>query len=132
MTTNNKTKAVSPSDGPVAVTGTSGYIGSWIVKDLMEQGYQVRACVRDKSRPEKVDHLLALNETDLRGQVELFEADLFKQGSYDEPFVGCAAVIHTGAAMGVSRRTVSSSTSASGRVASSRATRTVGSRTPVP
>ncbi len=105
MTKNNKTKAVSPFDGPVAVTGTSGYIGSWIVKDLMEQGYQVRACVRDKSRPEKVDHLLAMNETDLRGQVELFEADIFKRGSYDEPFKGCAAVIHTGAAMGHNNET---------------------------
>ena len=38
---------ISSSDGPVAVTGASGYIGSWIVRDLVDQGYQVRACVRD-------------------------------------------------------------------------------------
>ena len=25
-----RTSAVSPADGPVAVTGASGYIGSWI------------------------------------------------------------------------------------------------------
>ena len=47
-------KAVSPVDGPVAVTGASGYIGSWCVYDLMESGYNVRACVRDKNKPREV------------------------------------------------------------------------------
>ena len=58
---------LSPADGPVAVTGASGYIGSWIVHDLMTQGYRVRALVRDVGAPEKVDHLLALNDAGLRG-----------------------------------------------------------------
>lgn len=39
--------AIPPADGPVAVTGASGYIGSWTVRDLLEHGYGVRACVRD-------------------------------------------------------------------------------------
>ena len=101
----SKTTAVSPADGPVAVTGTSGYIGSWIVYDLMEQGYNVRACVRDSSKPEKVDHLLALNEAGMRGQVELYEGDIFKRGSYDDTFKECCAVIHAGAAMGHNQET---------------------------
>ena len=105
INTSSAKTAVSPADGPIAVTGTSGYIGSWIVRDLMEQGYKVRACVRDKNKPEKVDHLLALNEAGLRGQVDLYEADLFKQGSYDEPFNGCGAVIHTGATVGYNAET---------------------------
>jgi|TARA_Y100000310_G_scaffold191156_1_gene191156 dihydroflavonol-4-reductase len=97
--------AISAADGPVAVTGASGYIGSWVVHDLMEQGYRVRACVRDAGRPEKVDHLLALNDTDLRGQVELFTGDLFEPGSYDDAFNECSAVIHTGAAVGYNQET---------------------------
>ena len=101
----SKTTAVSAADGPIAVTGASGYIGSWIVSDLLEQGYQVRACVRDKSKSEKVDHLLAMNDAGFRGQVELVEGDIFKKGSYDEPFKGCCAVIHTGAAMGHNNET---------------------------
>lgn len=93
--------AVSPADGPVAVTGASGYIGSWIVHDLLEQGYAVRACVRDKTKTSKVEHLLRMGADDaLRGSVELFQADLAKPGSYDAAFAGCCAVIHAAAGLG--------------------------------
>ena len=97
--------AISPADGPTAVTGASGYIGSWIVQDLMEQGYTVRACVRDPNNPEKVDHLLAMNDAGLPGNVELFAGDLFEPGSYDGAFDACSAVIHAGAAVGYNRET---------------------------
>jgi nucleoside-diphosphate-sugar epimerase len=97
--------AVSPADGPIAVTGASGYIASWIVRDLMEQGYRVRGCVRDRNKPEKVEHLLAMNGAGLRGRVELFEGDLFEPGSYDQAFAGCCAVIHAGAAVGFNEET---------------------------
>ena len=98
-------RAVSPADGPVAVTGASGYIGSWIVLDLVEQGYEVRSCVRDASRSDKVVHLLALNDSGLRGRTTLHEGDIFDAGSYDAAFDGCSAVIHAGAAVGYNRET---------------------------
>ena len=98
-------QAISPADGPIAVTGASGYIGSWIVRDCAEQGYRVRACVRDAKRGEKVAHLLALNDAGLRGEVELAEGDIFERGSYDAAFDGCSAVIHAGAAVGYNRET---------------------------
>lgn len=97
---------ISPADGPIAVTGASGYIGAWIVQDLMAAGYSVRACVRDQNNPDKVAHLSALNDDpSLRGSMALCEADLQKPGSYDEPFAGCAGVIHAGAAVGYNRET---------------------------
>ena len=99
----NPKYAVSPADGPIAVTGASGYIGSWIVRDCVEQGYTVRACVRDASNPAKVDHLLKLNNADLRGSVVLHEADLFKPGSYNDAFAGASAVIHSGATVGFNK-----------------------------
>ena len=105
QTNDPASRAVSPVHGPVAVTGASGYIGSWIVRDLMEQGYEVRSCVRDASRPEKVDHLLALNGTGLRGHTSLYEGDIFEAGSYDAAFDGCSTVIHAGAAVGYNRET---------------------------
>lgn len=105
QTNTSASRAISPADGPVAVTGASGYIGSWIVYDLVEQGYAVRSCVRDASRSDKVDHLLALNDSGLRGQTTLHEGDIFDAGSYDAAFDGCSAVIHAGAAVGYNRET---------------------------
>ena len=63
--------AISPADGPVAVTGASGYIGSWTVQDLVEEGYDVRACVRDTTKPEKVDHLLLADRARIEPTVEV-------------------------------------------------------------
>lgn len=96
----HRSTAISPVDGPVAVTGASGYIGSWIVRDLLEQGYQVRACVRNTSNSGKVDHLLAMQQQGPAGSLELYEADLQVKGSYDSVFKQCSAVIHAGAAVG--------------------------------
>ena len=100
----SKEKRISPSDGPIAVTGASGYIGSWIVKDCLEQGYTVHACVRDKNKAEKIDHLQKIGQEEA-GKLVLFEADLFKRGSYDDAFDGCCAVIHAGATVGYNKET---------------------------
>jgi len=77
------------SKGLVAVTGASGYIGSWCIKYLVEAGYQVRGTVRSLQNSEKVQHL-----RDMKEVVHLFEADLLKEGSFDECFTGCTAVFH--------------------------------------
>lgn len=96
---------VQPSSGPIAVTGASGYIGSWVVDDLAKHGYTVHACVRDISLKSKVDHLLAMNEKGYSGCVKLFAADLFKSGSYDEAFKGCVGIVHAAAAVGYNKET---------------------------
>ena len=91
---------VTSADGPVAVTGASGFVGSQVVIALMKRGYTVHACVREATNPDKTDHLLALNNEGHSGKVELFEANLLDQGSYDEPLAGCSALLHVGTAMG--------------------------------
>lgn len=91
---------VKSSDGPVAVTGASGYVGAHVVIALMKRGYEVRACVTDLNNPDKTDHLKALNDAGHPGSLELFSGNLLQAGSYDKTFDGCTAVLHVGTAMG--------------------------------
>ena len=91
---------VTPSDGAVAVTGASGFIGSHVVLSLLKRGYEVRACITDPGNPIKSDPLLAMNDAGHPGRVTLHKANLLEPGSYDEPFAGCRALLHVGTAMG--------------------------------
>lgn len=79
---------------PVLVTGASGFIASWIVKLLLEEGLTVHATVRDASRTDKVAHLSAIAEQ-APGALRFFEADLLEEGTFKEAMQGCGLVLHT-------------------------------------
>lgn len=78
----------------VLVTGASGYLASWIVRQLLEQGIEVYATVRCLLKKEKVAHLIQLQEQ-YPGKLKLFEADLLQEGAFDNAMRGCDIVIHT-------------------------------------
>lgn len=78
----------------ILVTGGTGYIGSWIVKELLEKGYLVKVSVRDILNKAKYRHLFDI-ESQNSGTLEIFEADLIKSGSFDKAAVGCDIIIHT-------------------------------------
>jgi len=77
----------------VAVTGASGYLGSAVVKLLLERGYKVKATVRDPSNPQKVEHLKRLPRA--ADNLSLFKADLLDEGCFDDVFACCHGVFHT-------------------------------------
>jgi nucleoside-diphosphate-sugar epimerase len=77
----------------VLVTGGSGYIGSWVVKELLEKSYTVRLTVRDQNKPEKFKHLLDIAEKST-GTLEVWEANLLTEGSFDDAARGCDSVLH--------------------------------------
>ena len=39
------------AEKPVLVTGASGYVASWIIRYLLEDGYTVRGTVRNPDNP---------------------------------------------------------------------------------
>ena len=61
---------------------------------LLLQGYNVRGTVRSTSNKEKTAPLVGLGEA-LPGSLKLYEADLLKDGSFDEAVKGVNYVIHT-------------------------------------
>lgn len=77
----------------VCITGASGFIGAYIVRDFLEQGYRVRGTVRSLKVPTQYAYLTSLTDADRR--LELVEADLMREGSYDQAISGCEYVIHT-------------------------------------
>ncbi|AOP32877.1 diaminohydroxyphosphoribosylaminopyrimidine deaminase [Leptospira tipperaryensis] len=82
---------------PVLVTGGAGYIASWVIQYLLEDGLSVRATVRDKGDSKKISHLLKLGEK-FPGKLEFFEADLLKEGSFLNAIQergGVELIIHT-------------------------------------
>ncbi len=91
--------SITCSDGPVAVTGAAGFIGSHIVQNLVRRGYTVRACVRDPANVTNTAHLLAMN-ADGPGRVTLHGCDMTQPGAYDGVFRGCVGVFHAAAEMG--------------------------------
>ena len=79
---------------PVLVTGANGYVASWLVKKLLDEGITVHAAVRDPKNEKKIGHLKELAK-DSNGSIEFFGSDLMKAGSYTEAMRGCELVYHT-------------------------------------
>lgn len=79
---------------PVLVTGANGYVASWLVKYLLEDGIHVHGTVRDPENPAKVGHLREMAEK-APGELTLFKADLFDEGAFDAAMEGCELVFHT-------------------------------------
>ncbi len=79
---------------PVMVTGATGYVAGWLVKQLLEKGLTVHAAIRNPDNAQKVAHLEALAAKST-GSIKYFKSDLLQKGSYAEAMKGCELVFHT-------------------------------------
>lgn len=79
---------------PVMVTGANGYVASWLVKKLLDEGLTVHAAVRNPKNEKKIAHLIDAAKNS-PGTIKFFASDLLKAGSYKEAMEGCELVYHT-------------------------------------
>ncbi|XP_020219963.1 vestitone reductase [Cajanus cajan] len=80
--------------GRVCVTGGTGFIASWIIKRLLEDGYAVNTTIRpDPERKRDVSFLT--NLPDASEKLKIFEADLSDPESFGPSVEGCIGVFHT-------------------------------------
>ena len=82
----------------VCVTGASGYIGSHVIRCLLEKGYTVRGTVRDPNDKEKTAHLLEIANGQ-PGTLELVAADLMQPDTLEPAFAGCTWICHIASAV---------------------------------
>ncbi len=76
------------------VTGANGYVASWLVKKLLDEGLTVHAAVRNPEKTEKIEHLIKAAEGS-SGTIKFFKGDLLTPGSYKEAMEECELVYHT-------------------------------------
>jgi len=100
----------------VCIAGGGGYIGSWLIRDLLLKGYYVNATFRDPGlvslyyliligclvrnltltdsagNENKTRHILSLPAA--RERLTLFKSDINEPGSFDSAVHGCDFVIH--------------------------------------
>ncbi|XP_003623718.3 vestitone reductase [Medicago truncatula] len=84
--------------GRVCVTGGTGFLGSWIIKRLLEDGYTVNATVRDDPDRKK-DVSFLTNLPGASQKLIFFGADLSIPESFNAAIEGCSGIFHTASPM---------------------------------
>lgn len=76
--------------GQVLVTGGSGYIGGFIIRQLVAEGWQVNTTIRSQAREADVRGWLGVPEA----QLKFFAADLLDDAGWAAAMAGCSHVVH--------------------------------------
>jgi len=76
--------------GKVLVTGGSGYIAGFVIRQLIADGWQVNTTIRSLSRQSEVRAALAVPND----RLHFFAADLLNDDGWAEAMAGCSHLVH--------------------------------------
>jgi dihydroflavonol-4-reductase len=76
--------------GTILVTGGSGYIAGYLIRQLAAEGWTINTTVRSLAKESRVRALLGVPEAQLR----FFAADLSDDAGWAEAVAGCSHVAH--------------------------------------
>ncbi|KAJ3559469.1 hypothetical protein NP233_g11254 [Leucocoprinus birnbaumii] len=93
--------AIALPPAKVLVTGVNGYLGMWIVRTLLEQGYSVRATVRVASKGMYVlEYFQKQGFRSDKLEIAIVD-DITKPGAFNEAVSGVDAIVHSASPISV-------------------------------
>jgi dihydroflavonol-4-reductase len=81
------------TQGPVLVTGASGFVARHCIAELLRRGFGVRGTLRDLGGADDVRQSLARAGVDA-AEVEFVSADLSRDSGWNEAIAGVAGILH--------------------------------------
>jgi len=89
-------KPIESNNKTIFVTGVNGHIGNNIVRDLLENGYNVKGSVRDLDDARKTEHVRKhASELGVEGRLELVQGDILDADKWASMMKGCDSLFHT-------------------------------------
>ena len=89
---------IKMSCGTVLVTGGTGFVGTYCVIQLLEQGYDVHTSVRDLKKENRLCEIIKANskldDKTVKEKLKVFEADVTEDDGWAEAFQGVDHVLH--------------------------------------
>lgn len=80
----------------VLVTGGTGFVAGWSIRELLDRGYSVRTTVRDLAKAESIRSFFP----DAGDRLEFTVADLLSDDGWADAVAGCEGVLHVASPMG--------------------------------
>ena len=77
----------------VGIIGGSGFIGSYVTKEFLDHGYDVKVSTTDISREDKYQHLMKFNHS---SNLQISEMNVEDKASLEEFVSDCDIVVHGG------------------------------------
>ena len=83
----------------VFVTGGTGFLEGWVIRELLENGYHVTTSVRAMNKSKKVTSMLEAENVPT-ANLDFAVCDLGSADGWEDAMCGCEYVIHTASPLG--------------------------------